>query len=131
MNAAPLMVAATRNGLGVFAARIGDREQALDLFERGYAEFALDPFDAPDEYSSKVFPEKVIDPMLPAPLPPIFMMDVPVVPLLTVPPVVTIVPFKNNGFPLTEVISCIQIVHEIRNAKPIGKSGDYHPLTFQ
>ena len=38
---------------------------------------------------------------------------------------------KNNGFPLTEVISCIQIVHEIRNAKPIGKSGDYHPLTFQ
>ena len=44
--------------LGVFAARIGEREQALDLFERGYAEFALDPFDAPDEYSSKVFPEK-------------------------------------------------------------------------
>jgi UDP-N-acetyl-2-amino-2-deoxyglucuronate dehydrogenase len=37
---------------------------------------------------------------------------------------------KNNGFPLTEVIPCIQIVHEIRNAKITGKAGDYHPLAF-
>ncbi|HEY8192583.1 MAG TPA: hypothetical protein VIF36_01540, partial [Gaiellaceae bacterium] len=43
--------------LGVFAARLGEREQALDLFERGYAEFILEPFSVTDEYSSKVFPD--------------------------------------------------------------------------
>jgi trehalose/maltose hydrolase-like predicted phosphorylase len=44
--------------LGVFAARAGERERALELFERGYAEFVLEPFAATDEYSSKVFPER-------------------------------------------------------------------------
>jgi hypothetical protein len=43
--------------LGVFAARVGDRKRSLELFERGYAEFVLPPFAAPDEYSPKVFPE--------------------------------------------------------------------------
>lgn len=38
---------------------------------------------------------------------------------------------KNNGFPIQEVIPCISIVHEIRNAKPIGKTGDFHPLAFK
>lgn len=37
---------------------------------------------------------------------------------------------KDNGFPLSEVIPCIQVVHEIRNTKPVGKSGEYHPLAF-
>jgi len=44
--------------LGVFAARVGEREQALDLFERGYAEFVLEPFAATAEYSPKVFPDQ-------------------------------------------------------------------------
>jgi trehalose/maltose hydrolase-like predicted phosphorylase len=44
--------------LGVFAARVGERERALELFERGYAEFVLEPFAAPDEYSPKVFPDQ-------------------------------------------------------------------------
>ncbi len=44
--------------LGVFAARVGEREQALELFERGYAEFVLEPFAATDEYSPRVFPDQ-------------------------------------------------------------------------
>jgi trehalose/maltose hydrolase-like predicted phosphorylase len=44
--------------LGVFAARVGERERALDLFERGYAEFVLEPFRVTDEYSPKVFPDR-------------------------------------------------------------------------
>ncbi|MGC4034396.1 MAG: Gfo/Idh/MocA family oxidoreductase [Chitinophagaceae bacterium] len=38
---------------------------------------------------------------------------------------------KGNGFPLSEVVPCIKVVHEIRNSQPIGKSGDYHPLAFK
>lgn len=38
---------------------------------------------------------------------------------------------NNNGFPLAEVIPCISIVHEIRNAKAVGKQGEYHPLAFR
>lgn len=34
----------------------------------------------------------------------------------------------GNGFGLNEVRRCIQIVYDIRNAKPIGLVGDYHPL---
>ena len=37
---------------------MGEREQALDLFERGYAEFVLEPFAATAEYSPKVFPDQ-------------------------------------------------------------------------
>lgn len=35
---------------------------------------------------------------------------------------------KGNGFGLNEVRSCIQTVYDIRNAKPIGLVGEYHPL---
>ena len=34
----------------------------------------------------------------------------------------------GNGFTIGEARPCIQIVHDIRNAKPIGLQGDYHPL---
>ena len=44
--------------LGVYAARLGDRERAADLFERGYAEFVLEPFHQTSEYHPKVFPEQ-------------------------------------------------------------------------
>ncbi len=35
---------------------------------------------------------------------------------------------QGEGFGLDEVRDCIQIVYDIRNAKPIGLVGDYHPL---
>lgn len=35
---------------------------------------------------------------------------------------------NGNGFGLDDVRNCIQIVYDIRNAKPIGLVGDYHPL---
>jgi protein-glucosylgalactosylhydroxylysine glucosidase len=44
--------------LGVFAARLGDRERALELFERGYADFVLEPYAVTDEYSPDVFPDR-------------------------------------------------------------------------
>jgi hypothetical protein len=44
--------------LGVFAARAGDEARALELFERGYAEFVLEPFAVTVEYSPVVFPER-------------------------------------------------------------------------
>lgn len=34
----------------------------------------------------------------------------------------------GDGFGLSEVTPCIQIVHDIRHATPIGLKGDYHPL---
>ena len=34
----------------------------------------------------------------------------------------------GEGFGLDEVRNCINIVHHIRNAEPIGLKGDYHPL---
>ena len=34
----------------------------------------------------------------------------------------------GNGFGLDTVRNCIQLAYEIRNAKPIGLVGDYHPL---
>jgi hypothetical protein len=43
--------------LGVYAARIGDRARALDLLERGYGDFILEPFTITDEYSRSVFPD--------------------------------------------------------------------------
>ncbi|MDD4739303.1 MAG: Gfo/Idh/MocA family oxidoreductase [Bacteroidales bacterium] len=40
--------------------------------------------------------------------------------------------YKNilagNGFGLEDARNCIQIVHDIRNATPVGLKGDYHPL---
>jgi hypothetical protein len=44
--------------LGVYAARLGDRDRALDLFERGYADFVLPPFTATAEYSPSVYPDQ-------------------------------------------------------------------------
>lgn len=35
---------------------------------------------------------------------------------------------NGNGFGLSEVIPCIDIVQEIRNASPIGLTGDFHPF---
>jgi trehalose/maltose hydrolase-like predicted phosphorylase len=43
--------------LGVHAARLGDRGRALELLERGYADFVFEPFTITDEYSADVFPE--------------------------------------------------------------------------
>lgn len=34
----------------------------------------------------------------------------------------------GRGFRISEARPCIQIVHDIRNATPIGLKGDYHPL---
>lgn len=35
---------------------------------------------------------------------------------------------SGEGFGIEEARNCINIVHTIRNAKPIGLKGDYHPL---
>lgn len=35
---------------------------------------------------------------------------------------------SGEGFRISEARNCINIVHTIRNAKPIGLKGDYHPL---
>lgn len=35
---------------------------------------------------------------------------------------------KGNGFGLDDARQSIKIVHDIRNAKPIGLKGDYHPF---
>jgi trehalose/maltose hydrolase-like predicted phosphorylase len=46
--------------LGVYAARVGDRERALELFERGYASFVVDPFSTTTEYDRERFPEQPV-----------------------------------------------------------------------
>jgi trehalose/maltose hydrolase-like predicted phosphorylase len=46
--------------LGVYAARLGDRERALELFERGYADFVVEPFSITTEYAPRVFPDQVV-----------------------------------------------------------------------
>ena len=38
---------------------------------------------------------------------------------------------SGEGFGLDEVRNCIGIVHDIRNAEPVGLRGDYHPLAAQ
>ena len=35
---------------------------------------------------------------------------------------------KGNGFPINEARKSIQTVYSIRNSKPVGLRGDYHPL---
>ena len=35
---------------------------------------------------------------------------------------------RGNGFGLDEVRPCVQMIYEIRNARPIGLKGDYHPF---
>lgn len=44
--------------LGVYAARLGDRKLAAELFRRGYADFVLQPFGMATEFSPASFPEK-------------------------------------------------------------------------
>ena len=44
--------------LGVFAARIGDPGRSLELFERGYADFVLEPYTTTDEYSPAAYPDQ-------------------------------------------------------------------------
>ena len=46
--------------LGVYAARLGDRERSLELFERGYADFVVPPFSVTTEYARDVFPEQPV-----------------------------------------------------------------------
>jgi hypothetical protein len=43
--------------LGVYAARLGDRSRASDLFQRGYANFVTEPFTVTLEYEPTRFPE--------------------------------------------------------------------------
>jgi hypothetical protein len=50
--------------LGVFAARVGDRELAARLFEQGYSEFLNEPWLDANEFSRARHPEKpVVGPM--------------------------------------------------------------------
>ena len=46
--------------LGVYAARLGDRERSLELFQRGYADFIVQPFSITAEYAPGVFPEQPV-----------------------------------------------------------------------
>jgi protein-glucosylgalactosylhydroxylysine glucosidase len=46
--------------LGVYAARTGDRAAALELFERGYADFAVEPYTITAEYSPPVYPDRPV-----------------------------------------------------------------------
>lgn len=50
--------------LGVWAARLGDRERALDLLQRGYADYINAPFSETDEFSRTRHPDRpVVGPM--------------------------------------------------------------------
>lgn len=44
--------------LGVYAARLGDRKRAAELFDKGYADFVLPPFGMATEFSPASFPDK-------------------------------------------------------------------------
>ena len=46
--------------LGVYAAWTGDRARALDLFERGYADFIVEPYTITTEFSPSVFPDQPV-----------------------------------------------------------------------
>lgn len=46
--------------LGVYAAWAGDRGAALELFERGYADFIVEPYTITTEYSPSVFPDQPV-----------------------------------------------------------------------
>jgi len=46
--------------LGVAAARTGDRDRSLELFERGYADFVVEPYTITAEYSPAVYPDKPV-----------------------------------------------------------------------
>jgi len=44
--------------LGAYACRLGDRAAALDLFEKGYGEFVVQPYAITTEYSPTKFPNQ-------------------------------------------------------------------------
>jgi protein-glucosylgalactosylhydroxylysine glucosidase len=46
--------------LGVYAAWNGDRARSLDLFERGYADFIVEPYTITAEYSPSAYPDKPV-----------------------------------------------------------------------
>ncbi len=46
--------------LGVYAARLGDRARARELFEWGYGDFVVEPYTITAEYSPVYFPEHVL-----------------------------------------------------------------------
>jgi hypothetical protein len=46
--------------LATYAARMGRREHALELLEKGYAAFVLQPFTITAEYDPRVFPEQEV-----------------------------------------------------------------------
>jgi protein-glucosylgalactosylhydroxylysine glucosidase len=43
---------------GVYAARLGERDRALELYERGFAEFVQEPHHVVCEYSPSVYPDQ-------------------------------------------------------------------------
>jgi trehalose/maltose hydrolase-like predicted phosphorylase len=43
--------------LGVYAARLGDRDRSLAMFEWGYGDFVVEPFTITTEYSPNYFPD--------------------------------------------------------------------------
>ena len=47
--------------LGLIAARLGDRDAAHELFERGYADFIVDPLRITTEFCAEVFPDHTIE----------------------------------------------------------------------
>jgi trehalose/maltose hydrolase-like predicted phosphorylase len=46
--------------LGVYAAWTGDRGASLEMFERGYADFIVEPYTITTEYSPSVYPHKPV-----------------------------------------------------------------------
>jgi protein-glucosylgalactosylhydroxylysine glucosidase len=46
--------------LGVYGAWTGDRAATLELFERGYADFIVEPYTITTEYSPSVYPDKPV-----------------------------------------------------------------------
>jgi hypothetical protein len=46
--------------LGVYAARLGDRAACLDMFEKGYGQFVIDPYTITAEYAPALFPQQPV-----------------------------------------------------------------------
>jgi protein-glucosylgalactosylhydroxylysine glucosidase len=46
--------------LGVYAARTGDRARTLELFERGYADFVVEPYTITTEFGPSAYPDRAI-----------------------------------------------------------------------
>jgi hypothetical protein len=44
--------------LGLYAARAGDRPRALELYERGFADYVMAPYSLVTEYSPTVYPDR-------------------------------------------------------------------------